>query len=427
MAAACCVRIAAVIAPNQDRPIEEQVEEIVKILAESPENVKDLAFVCIYLSNVDRQYGFFGRLSGSVVDMPVYKVIGAVYDRLDEAQRALFWDRFWELVERPDRDYATSVKWYDNFSCPALALEFFCRKGVLPLERLEPIMLRAHTVPRSKAWGYGKGILHFVKTLTGVEGVKEKYPFLTRIIEEDEATIREAMKGCYKTHYVPLVRHGDTTNPRSIKFGGCIPYRPNDGPPVCRGCSTPLGHIASIYVGLLPDPIKKLFKEEDYDMLIRLTFCVSCWVETDVELFRGAELDDLCWNCDQSPAGYLFNEPRVFTGWKEQQELPPELSSEYTDSIEGFTEETRKALEKTHLHYKVVYLRLRTGDGEPETHAGGYGFFTQGPENPSSDYKMVFQFAESEASTGMWGDAGTGHLWVSQEDYGDVQLTWACY
>jgi uncharacterized protein YwqG len=58
---------------------------------------------------------------------------------------------------------------------------------------------------------------------------------------------------------------------------------------------------------------------------------------------------------------------------------------------------------------------------------GGFPLSIQGMERPTRNSRLLLQMEESEASTAMWGDAGTAQVWMEVgEDYGAFQLTWAC-
>ena len=56
------------------------------------------------------------------------------------------------------------------------------------------------------------------------------------------------------------------------------------------------------------------------------------------------------------------------------------------------------------------------------THLGGYPDFVQEFDQPKGTV-LLLEMAESEASTGMWGECGTAQVWMTTGDeFGDFVL-----
>jgi hypothetical protein len=179
-----------------------------------------------------------------------------------------------------------------------------------------------------------------------------------------------------------------------------------------------MSHVASIYLGALPEPIQRLFPKDDLDTLVVFFSCQECYGDVATFAYRGEELDRLVLCLDGS---VKFNEPRVLLGWKEGQMYPPDWS----DSMLGNAIECRFVFRDLYNHIKYQVSGVRS---QPDlTWAGGYPVYTQNVEQPTVNSRLVMHFEEGQASTAMWGDCGTAHFWTEVgEDYGLFKMTWAC-
>ena len=406
---------------NWTGPPEKIVDTIINMIGGNPENAGSFAIGALVAYHFDEALSGQGSKEGRA---KVHNIMVTVFEKLSPELREAFWEAMFGQLHSWD-NRLTQVLGYrliPNFAGELLAE--FARRDYLPVGRVEKLVRTVKEVPQVSAFNTGIAVEAMREKLLKVPGVKEKMPFLTELWDEAVRLWKDLAQAMVKPHYVPIVEERDTTNPRCVKFGGVIPYLPESGAPMCRCGGGRMAHIASIYVGALPDEIKGLFREEDHDMLIRVALCTSCWIENNVTTFRGEELDRLCWAPDEVVnIGSPFNEPRVTTGF-ETVMSPPDYSlfnGELSDHPA-----VRKVADRSVIPFLLVSDVLEL-DHDGSTHAGGYPFYTQDSERPAEDSVLIFQFEESRASTGMWGDCGTAHLWLSQRDYGKLELTWACY
>jgi hypothetical protein len=234
-------------------------------------------------------------------------------------------------------------------------------------------------------------------------------------IEQFRALIKDGT--LEKPMWVPLVKIGDIANARCVRFGGSMPHDPIAGYPLCPVCHVPVTHIMTMYVGLLPPEVQAFFPEDERETVLVVGYCEHCFLEVPVQVFHGSEIDNLVFSANHTNHGRPFNEPRVVVGWMEGRSRP-DGEGILELALEGMKYESvtvwNELFEKNLMKSQVTY-------------AGGFPRYIQGSERPKATSKLLFEMADSEASTGMWGDCGSAQLWMETGgDYGKFQVTWAC-
>jgi hypothetical protein len=244
-------------------------------------------------------------------------------------------------------------------------------------------------------------------------------------IKSDREQVIALLEGgsLIRNGYFPVVRRGDCSNMRCIKFGGCIPHDPDEGYPLCAKCRLPVTHIATIYVKLLPDELQAWFPPDELDTLLVIAYCEDCFSEVPVFRYRKEEIDRLVWSANHSSNRRPFNEARVVVSWTKKAGLPS-----YT-ALQDAPAATQ-GLRLNHDLWMLWETFVECGKYSVLTgrYAGGWPYYIQDSEKPTSASRLLFEFDSSEASTGMWGDAGTAQLWMETgEEYGVFSVTWACH
>jgi hypothetical protein len=260
-------------------------------------------------------------------------------------------------------------------------------------------------------------ILMFKKKFRHVQGCPELFASLRSDFEEIKELI--ASSGLNRAAYIPVVRHGDCGNPRCVEFGGCIPHDPAAGYPLCPKCQVPVTHVATIYVGSLPDELQGWFPPDERDTVLVVGYCEQCFLDPPVFCHRKDEIDRLVFSSNFANA-QAFNEPRVVERWIKKISLPDLSALEDVDMSSVIIQHGQSEI------WEAV-LGEAGGTVVHGTYAGGYPSYVQGSERPAPTCRLLLELCESEASTGMWGDAGTAQLWMDTgENYGFFSVTWSC-
>jgi hypothetical protein len=256
----------------------------------------------------------------------------------------------------------------------------------------------------------------YIKKFHHVDGCPELFASFRSDFEKVRAFI--ASGSLDRAAYVPVVSHRDCGNPRCVKFGGCIPHDPSAGYPLCPDCHIPLTHIMTIYAGSLPEELQEWFPPDERDTVLVVGCCAQCFQEVPVFRYRMDEIDRLVFSPNFA-IGRPFNESRVVEGWDKQMSLP---SSSALEDLDIAT--VNLQYDPFQIWDAVLEESSRVVRG---TYAGGYPEYVQGSARPTPTCRLLFEFCESEASTGMWGDAGTAQLWMETGDnYGFFGVTWDC-
>ena len=212
----------------------------------------------------------------------------------------------------------------------------------------------------------------------------------------------------------PSVIKSDTSNPRMSKFGGCVPYLPEEPPQMCCGCHELSSMICQIYVPTTPDWFRNKFPPEKQDALIVVLFCNSCYDHVEGRIYYGKDIDRLVYSNDSYFDYGSFNEPRVVTKWNDFKMLPCSNNN---------------AIDQIRAKYQVFNLEKKIEQFNPylKTHIGGWPNFVQDDTTPNNTFLIANFESESESSTGIWGDMGTAQVWISQgEEFGDLLSDWSC-
>ena len=242
------------------------------------------------------------------------------------------------------------------------------------------------------------------------------YPSLKEKIEEYRQKIEDLFNDpefCLPAAW-PSVTKGDTSNPRISKFGGCVPYLPEEPIPNCRDCHELYSMICQIYVPTAPDWFKNHFPPEKQDALIVFLYCNHCYIPVEGRAYYGKDIDRLIYSNDSSADYGCFNQPRIVTKWNDFKMLPPRGNDVIT--------QIRSKYQLFNIEEKIE----STDSPTHPTYIGGWPRFVQGDSTPNNSF-LIANFEESESSTAMWGDCGTAQLWISKgEDFGELYSDWAC-
>jgi hypothetical protein len=255
---------------------------------------------------------------------------------------------------------------------------------------------------------------------TNLHDITTEYPELFSDLKTDISRIEAFVSdGTLELPaFIPLVHAGDSATPRCIKFGGSLPHDPLIGYPLCPVCRVPTTHILTLYVPLLPRLIQELFPDDEKETVIVVCYCEQCFLEVPVFVYRGEEIDRLVLSANLGSRGRAFNEPRIVYDWQESKSYPDWSGFERLHLM-GMTYEPGQ------VWRDLFETKMSKCTGL--TYVGGFPEFVQGPENPTRESRLLMQIAESDGSTGMWGDCGSAQLWMEVgEDYGKFQVTWAC-
>ena len=203
------------------------------------------------------------------------------------------------------------------------------------------------------------------------------------------------IKSFRKSYFITLVKACDRTNPCVSKFGSRPPFLPSEGcPHKCSYCSQSASIVFSLYIRSLPPEIQSYFPPDELEAVLVGFACERCHDFFDITRYIGSDIDSLIYG-DIDP-NFVFNEPRVVTGWKQSTMTP---ISVYT-------------LEKLHPGMnEEVEIEIVRCEFE-----NIFGLICKFSARRLPDTVLMLEMEESEALTNLWGDCGIAQVWMTTGD-----------
>jgi hypothetical protein len=216
-------------------------------------------------------------------------------------------------------------------------------------------------------------------------------------------------------------------NPRTSKFGGKYPVRPNDSLPKCASCEQTMMMIIQLYIPSLPEFIKTQVPPEIQDSLLVLGVCPECLGSAGyrIDVHHSDVLDTLVYHEDVGPQWStpefqyrrrfprVPNSPqpfdavdqrrrwmdlRVIGGWNETEMVPHPSNAVLREALEQ-----AKIPVNQRISLAVHDISIRAGVAA-SCYAGGWPRFCGEDQTPGKNWIVLCNLCESDLATLEWGD-----------------------
>ncbi|KAH0795347.1 hypothetical protein GPJ56_000796 [Histomonas meleagridis] len=223
------------------------------------------------------------------------------------------------------------------------------------------------------------------------------FPFLSN---EKKHTKEEFDQYCEKNNlfkkcwYPTDLNKRDTVNPKISKIGGKRPHLPEEE------LNPNHSMLMQLYIPTIPEEMKSFFpKEKQNSLLVVMIDSEIHGLDNDatIRLYSEDQLDKLVYENDVQFDGIYLNEPVTIGSWVEGIQVPS--CGEIFEELE----------EKFGPNYETNYGIL-TMD---QTYLGGHKHVFNDESPPSDEYVLFMNFGQGKASSDLWGDCGTGQLYMT--------------